>query len=97
MEFEWDETKERENIDKHGFSFLRATEAFRDPYGVKLADSTHSEKENRFFWVGKDSKGLILTIRFTLREQKIRIIGCGSWRKYRKYYEEALKKRESKN
>ncbi|MBR8839838.1 MAG: hypothetical protein DSM106950_39025 [Stigonema ocellatum SAG 48.90 = DSM 106950] len=35
--------------------------------------------------MGKTPKG-ILTVRFTLRQQSIRIIGAGKWRKWRKYY-----------
>lgn len=92
MEFEWDEDKEQKNLVKHGISFARAVQTFRDPRGVMLVDLTHSEKEERLLWVGKDSDGKILTTRFTVRGKTIRIIGCGRWRKYRKIYENAKEK-----
>ena len=88
MEFEWDEAKELRNIAKHGISFARSVETFREPHGLKIRDAAHSNIESRFLWVGKDSKGKILTTRFTMRGKKIRIIGCGAWRKYRKIYYE---------
>lgn len=34
MEFEWDEEKEQKNIAKHGISFARPVQTFRDPRGV---------------------------------------------------------------
>lgn len=88
MEFEWDETKELKNIAKHGISFARSVETFRDPHGLKIRDSAHSDTEPRFLWVGRDSNGAVLTTRFTLRGKKIRTIGCGEWRKYRSIYYE---------
>ena len=92
MEFEWDELKELKNITKHGISFARSVETFKDPYGRKVRDSEHSESESRFIWVGEDSNKEVLTTRFTVRGKKIRIIGCGAWRKYRKIYYETKNK-----
>ena len=91
MEFEWDLAKEQANIEKHGHSFSEAIEAFRDPMGVQLADRKHSAQESRFYWVGKASSGKILTVWFTRRGEKIRIIGCADWRKFRSFYHEAAK------
>ena len=89
MEFEWDLTKEQANIKKHSHSFSDAVEAFQDPRGVQLVDERHSEKEKRFYWVGKVSSGKILTVWFTRRKNKVRIIGCAEWRKFRSIYYEA--------
>ena len=91
MEFEWDELKEVKNFEKHGISFFNAVETFCDPNGIKLIDRGHSGLEKRFYWIGKDSQGHILTTRYTIRGSRIRIIGCGMWRKYRRYYLEAAK------
>jgi len=95
VEFEWDESKEKENLRKHGVSFACAVESFRDPKGIRLIDSAHSSSEQRFYWVGKDSDGRIVTTRFTERGSKIRIIGCGYWRKFRRHYDQATKTRKS--
>lgn len=91
MDFEWDLSKERENIRKHRVTFADAVETFRDPHGVKLVDARHSHTEPRFYWVGRTASGRILTTWFTLRDQNIRIIGCAEWRKFRRYYHEAAK------
>ncbi len=91
MEFEWDLSKEEANIDKHGHTFSEAIEAFRDPHGVQLEDQNHSSREKRFYWVGKVNSGRILTVWFTRRKAKIRIIGCAEWRKFRSFYNEATK------
>ena len=59
--------------------------------GVQLVDQKHSFKEKRFYWIGKASSGMILTVWFTRRKTKIRIIGCAEWRKFRSIYYEATK------
>jgi uncharacterized DUF497 family protein len=87
MEFEWDEDKNLINISKHGVSFYRAQNAFFDPDRIIHEDITHSGAERRFFCFGFDGDGVV-TIRFTIRANKIRIIGAGYWRKGRKIYEE---------
>jgi uncharacterized DUF497 family protein len=91
MEFEWDLAKERANLAKHGYTFSEAIEALQDPQGVRLVDQKHSAKEKRYFWVGKVSSGKILTVWFTRRKNKVRIIGCAEWRKFRSFYHEATK------
>ena len=91
MEFEWDLAKEQANIDKHGHTFSDAVEAFQDPKGIQLVDQKHSSKEKRFYWVGKANSDKILTVWFTRRRTRIRIIGCAEWRKFRSFYYEATK------
>lgn len=90
MDFEWDESKNQENIEKHHVSFWEAQEAFYDPLRLILADAKHSESEQRYFCIGKTSND-ICTVRFTMRNGNIRIIGAGYWRREKKYYEEQRK------
>lgn len=85
--FEWDVEKDIKNQKTHGVAFVDAQEAFYDKRRIIAIDETHSENEERLFCIGKTSKG-ILTVRFTIRGQNIRIIGAGNWRKWRKFYEE---------
>ena len=87
MHFEWDENKERINREKHGFSFDDARQAFDDPDKVITKDFSHSTREERFFCYG-EVNGKILTVRFTIRGNRTRIIGAGDWREGRKIYEE---------
>jgi uncharacterized protein len=91
MEFEWDLSKESENIRKHSVTFGEAATCFSDPQGIQLMDSEHSKSEVRYFWIGMSSGGRILTTRFTLRGDVIRIIGSADWRKFRRIYSEATK------
>ena len=80
MNFDWDESKNRINRDKHGVSFEDAQEAFFDPHRLIRADAQHSETEPRFFCYGMVADR-ILTVRFTLRDGTIRIFGAAYWRK----------------
>jgi uncharacterized DUF497 family protein len=61
--------------------------AFADPQRVILSDEEHSADESRYYCVGRVGGG-ILTVRFTYRNNVIRIFGAGYWRKGKKLYEE---------
>ena len=88
-DFAWDESKNRKNIEKHGVSFYEAQYAFLDQNRVIAKDLDHSQEEERYFCFGKDREGNgILTVRFTYRNQKIRIFGAGYWRRGKKIYEQ---------
>ena len=84
--FIWSIEKEIANIRKHGIDFTTASMVFKDPKRKIYIDSKHSEKEERCFCIGKTEYG-ILTVRFTYRGDKIRIIGAGYWRKGERHYE----------
>jgi len=86
MTFECDENKNLDNIDKHKVSFNVAQEAFFDKKRIIIKDKKHSKKEERFFCIGDDSNGIV-TVRFTIRNGNIRIIGAGYWREGRDKYE----------
>ncbi len=85
--FEWDREKETINVERHGVAFSDAVEAFLDPHRLIVKDSKHGTGEIRYFCVGL-VQGRIATVRFTLRNERIRIIGAGYWRKWRRWYEE---------
>jgi len=84
--FEWDENKNLSNIEKHKVSFEKAQYAFEDINRVIAEDIDHSNDEKRYFCFGKVDNG-ILTVRFTYRDNIIRIFGAGYWRKGKKTYE----------
>lgn len=85
--FEWDALKNEQNREKHGVSFFDAQYAFADPQRVIIEDLSHSKNEERFFCLGK-VKGGVMTVRFTERQGRIRIIGAGYWRKGRNIYDQ---------
>ena len=89
-DFEWDSAKDELNQRKHGVSFAMAQLAFPDSHRVILEDLEHCGSEKRFYCLGKVSEG-IMTVRFAYRNDKIRIIGAGYWRKGRKIYEKENK------
>ncbi|MEE9260679.1 MAG: BrnT family toxin [Candidatus Scalindua sediminis] len=87
VRFEWDEDKNYENRKKHSVSFELAQYAFADPKRVIAEDIKHSRGEKRYYCFGKVGNG-VLTVRFTYRNDVIRIIGAGYWRGGKKIYEE---------
>ena len=88
--FEWDEAKNLQNRRKHSVSFYEAQYAFLDENRVIAKDLNHSQKERRYYCFGLDKERTgILTVRFTYRSERIRIIGAGYWRKGKKIYEQA--------
>jgi uncharacterized DUF497 family protein len=89
-DFEWDLDKDKLNQDKHGIAFSLAQLAFFDKNRVILEDMEHSENEKRYYCLGIVAGG-VMTVRFTWRNNKIRIIGAGYWRKGKKIYEEKNK------
>ncbi len=85
-DFEWDSSKDKLNQEKHGASFALAQLAFLDYNRVILEDLEHSDEKKRYYCLGRVAGG-IMTVRFTYRKNKIRIIGAGYWRKGKKIYE----------
>ena len=84
--FEWDNDKDRQNQKKHRVSFALSQLAFLDKKRIILEDLSHSYKEKRYYCLGHVAGG-VLTVRFTYRNNKIRIIGAGYWRKGKSIYE----------
>ncbi len=90
VSFEWDESKNEINQKKHNISFEKAQFAFLDKNRIIAKDIEHSKDENRFYCFGKIDENIV-TVRFTYRNKKIRIIGAGYWRKGEKIYEKENK------
>jgi uncharacterized protein len=80
MEFEWDETKARQNRQKHGILFEAAVLAFEDPDAVVLADRIVGGEE-RWHLIGMIPAGSILLVVHTVKlqwlgEERIRIVSA---------------------
>jgi len=87
--FEWNEAKNQENLQKHDVSFFEAQHAFLDKQRIIAKDITHSQEEERYYCFGlNEDKTGILTVRFTYRTGCIRIFGAGYWREGKKVYEQ---------
>ncbi len=88
--FEWDNNKNILNQKRHKISFEEAQYAFSDSKRIIAKDLEHSESEERFYCFGKVGENIV-TVRFTYRNNKIRIIGAGYWRKGKQIYEKENK------
>jgi uncharacterized DUF497 family protein len=80
-DFEWDAAKDRVNRSKHGIGFELAQHAF-----LIAEDLDHGSDEQRYYCFGK-VEGAVMTVRFTWRNEKIRIFGAGYRRKGKAIYE----------
>ncbi len=84
MNFEWDDTKRRSNIKKHGIDFVDASMVF-DSYTLTIEDDRYDYGEERFITFGI-LEGRVVVVVHTENEEFIRII---SIRKATKYEEKA--------
>ena len=78
LHFEWDESKEKANIAKHGISLDEAKTVFYDENARLIADPDHSEDEDRFILMGLSSSLRLLVVCHCYRvdEKVIRIISA---------------------
>lgn len=84
--FEWDKEKDQQNKQKHRITFALARRVFEDPHRVIISDKKHSQKEERYYCIGKIGVRIV-TVRFTHTGVNIRIFGAGYWRGGKKIYE----------
>lgn len=75
FEFQWDKGNIGKNL-KHQVIDNEAEEVFLDECKVIFKDQLHSQKEERFILIGKNSSKRLLYIIFTRRGEKIRIISA---------------------
>ena len=78
LQFTWDSTKDKANVNKHGVSFNEARSAFYDEYALQFFDPDHSDTEDRFILMGASHKLNILVVCHCFREEEtvIRIISA---------------------
>ena len=79
--FDWSEAKAARNFSKHGVSFELASSVFNDPRILTVADTEHSESEERWCSVGLAGNGTMLSIAYLWAEPepglvKIRLISA---------------------
>ena len=92
LTFEWDENKNRLNIEKHNVSFEEAATVFYDENAILISDPDHSEEEERFIILGLSQKTRMLVVCHCYRhnEEIIRIFLA---RKATKQEEQAYERR----
>ncbi len=72
--FEWDKSKAKKNLLKHGIAFPDTFAVFDDPNAVTLDDNRSNEQ--RYTTIGMDAFGRILVVVYTWRGDNIRIISA---------------------
>ncbi len=93
IQFQWDNSKARENLEKHGITFDEAKSVFFDEHAVEFYDDEHSEWEDRFLLLGLSRSLNLLLVCHCFRESEsvIRIISARkATKKETKHYEGAL-------
>ncbi|NJL43597.1 MAG: BrnT family toxin [Pseudanabaena sp. SU_2_4] len=89
MEFEWDESKAKSNLKKHGVSFNEAKTVFDNLLAVIFDDEAHSVGEKREVMIGHSQNNRLLLVAFTERPNAIRIISARlATRREREDYEQ---------
>ena len=79
----------RRAVAKHGVSFEEAATALRDPLSTTGLDPNHSVDEERFITFGISTRGRLLVVAHTDRDDIIRIISAReATRRERTIYEE---------
>ncbi|WP_017294562.1 BrnT family toxin [Geminocystis herdmanii] len=91
--YEWDENKNKKNLEKHKISFEVAIDIFKNPVLTKL-DTRDYKGEIRFLSIGKIDDNVYLFIVWTQRNINKRIISVRSAsNKERKIYYEYIERR----
>lgn len=76
---EWDDSKNRANLKKHGVSFDEAASVFSDENARIIADPDHSDEEDRFVILGMSNRLNLLVVCHCYRKEEdavIRIISA---------------------
>ena len=90
LSFEWDESKAKANLAKHGVSFEEASTVFGDSLSLTIPDPAHSQVEDRSILLGQSHQRKLLVVVHTERGDNIRIISARrASRRERKSYEES--------
>ncbi len=87
--FDWNKGNIDKNWIKHKVTVKECEEVFFNLPLLLFTDKKHSQKENRIVAYGLTDKGRTLTIVFTIRENKIRVISArDQQKKERRLYEQ---------
>jgi uncharacterized protein len=85
--FQWDEGNASKSWAKHKVSPNESEQIFFNQPLIVEEDARHSQKENRYYALGRTDGGRLLFIIFTIRQDLIRVISSRDMnRKERKAY-----------
>lgn len=90
--FNWDKGNTEKNEKKHGISVKEIEQAFNNDPKIVFSDESHSLKEKRYGMYGITNKNIRLSIVFTIRNERVRVITARQMsKKERRAYEKAKK------
>ena len=75
MDVEFDTEKADSNLKKHGVSFEEAMTVLLDPMALCIEDRV-AENESRWVLIGLSQVARMVTVVYTLRDERIRIISA---------------------
>ena len=86
--FDWGRANVQKSWQRHQVAFYECEEVFfSEP--VIVPNPAHSVVEQRYFAFGRTTRGRLLTVVFTMRENRIRVVSARDMsRKERKGYEQ---------
>lgn len=89
MQLEWDEGKNRLNLEKHGIALSDAEHVFEKPLLIRL-DERKDYGEPRWIALG-DLNGTVVALVFTRRENSVRVISMRKGNKHeRQIYQDRV-------
>lgn len=87
--FEWDQGNLLKNWEGHVVTGSECEQIFLNQPLIFAPDIKHSEKEDRYYALGKTDRGRLLFVVFMIRKDLVRIISARDMsRKERKVYEQ---------
>jgi len=90
--FDWDKGNVEKNLTKHNVTNKEAEEVFSSELGFVFKDESHSASEKRYMLWGTTRVGRKLSIIFTVRDKKVRVISARDMHtKERGEYERKIK------
>lgn len=97
MKYDWDESKNRKNKEKHGIGFEDAVDVFED--GSSLEFDANKNGEYRIVRIGKTATKYILFVVYTFRGVLVRLISARQASKSERnlYIERKLKDQDDEN
>ena len=92
--FEWDRWNTQKNIRKHNVYPEECEEAFFNRAITGEISPEKSKGEQRYYLLGITGAERLLTVVFTIRKERIRVVSVRNMsRKERRFYEEKIKER----
>ena len=90
--FEWDEGNQNKSYLKHEVTTKEAEQVFLKKKALLARDSRHSYSERRYLIIGLDYQSRLLSIAFTIRKKRVRVISARpASKRERIIYEKASK------